>query len=124
MKQTLGRSKSKIVIDIALVLSIFQNSFKVRLINMALIAENACDCYQVILHPTSKWSHLTSQIAQNRNFSGLCPKPHWEAYSTTPPHTPRPLPRPTQLQYLPFFSSFIVMSKSNEDLAMERRFVT
>ena len=60
------KAGNKIVIDIALVLSIFWNSVKVQLINMTLIAgvvENACGCYQVILHPTSKWSNSTSQIA-------------------------------------------------------------
>ena len=78
---------------------------------MAMIAANACDCYQVILHPTSKW--VTFNLSDRLKSKILDP------------------PRPPQLQCLPFFSSFglgrlllIVISKNNDDFAMERRFVT
>ena len=82
------KAGNKIVIDIALVLSIFRNSFKVRLINMALIAK-VC----------RKRVWLLSGDSDTLRHPKTHPNPTGGLLAP-------PFPQTTQLRYLPFFSSF------------------
>ena len=64
------KAGNKIVIDIALVLNIFRNSFKVRLINMALIAK-VCRKRVWLLSGDSD----TLRYPKIENFRGFAPNP-------------------------------------------------
>ena len=90
------------MIDIALALSIFWNSLKVRLINMALIAE-VCRKRAWLLSGdySSNIQIVTFNLSNSlkTNIFGALPRtPLWE-------RAPLPSLDP-QLRYLPFFSSF------------------
>ena len=90
------------MIDIALALSIFWNSLKVRLINMALIAE-VCRKRAWLLSGdySSNIQIVTFNLSNSlktKIFGALPRTPLWE-------RAPLPSLDP-QLRYLPFFSSF------------------